>query len=46
VSDVICFETGDGENNGDKELKKYIEALMATFLRSHIVGNLALLDNS
>jgi hypothetical protein len=38
-SDVICFEIGDGKSNCDNESNKNIEALIATFLRSHIVGN-------
>ena len=35
---MVCFETGGGENNVDKESHKNIEALMATFLWSHIVA--------
>ncbi len=30
-ADVICFEKGEGESNGDKEPNRNIEALMAKF---------------
>lgn len=44
-TDVVCFETGDGESNVDKESNKNIKALMATFLWSHIVANRYLLKS-
>ena len=44
-TDVVCFETGDGESNVDKESNKNIKALMATFLWSHIVANWYLLKS-
>ena len=42
---MVCFETGDGESHVDKESNKNIEALMATFLRIHIVANRYLLKS-
>ena len=44
-TDVVCFETGGGESNVDKESNKNIKALMAAFLWSHIVANRYLLKS-